>query len=348
MKYQFLRNGLIIMLVTSMFLTGCGASDSSSDNSDEKDTEIEETLSDTADLKEDNWITDVTIDEQVIIDGEGVTVTVTGLNATVNADVTEYYIEATVQNNTDKNLSIDFNSSSINGFSCYAVMNPVEQTESINLKFAPGETQAKISFPVKITNILPIDKIGEIIFSSGSVEEQELTSMVNSEGETVEFYESKDEAYYSFDEIVIKTSAYDESQIGKLPEGNVLYEGDGIKLITAPTDNEDILDEIFYLKNDTDHYILLNVYDLKINGETMAAPETLGIAFPRLEAPAGQVQFGYFGNDEITRSSLEIMGIGEIETIDCKLSIVRSFFYEDVMAADEIIVQDIEYSYSAE
>lgn len=338
MKKRFLRCGLVVMLAASMLMTGCGGSGSSEGSSEGSKTAAQE----------ENLVTGVTIDEQVLVDEKDVTVTATGLGSAVSNGSTTYYLEIKVENGTDKNIGVYFDNSSVNGYFLYANTVPVSEEKT----FIPGESEGRIYFTRDSLKFAPFDKIGEIFLGKGRVSEQELQTLETSEGETMEYYSEKAdqivEPLYSIKDTVIKTSAYDESQICMVPEGEVLYESDGVSLIVAPTEDENILGDVFYLKNETEENIYTSVYNLVINDVEFSDTEYV-LQTPSIDARPGQVAVGYFGNDDLTMEILSEKGITSIETLKCNIVIIQNLWDEEILMANgEPIVEGLEYSYTAE
>ena len=100
MKNRMIKSGIVIMLAASMLLTGCGGSSTSEGSTDGAQETKEEAA------QEENAATGVTIEEQVLIDENGVTVTATGLKAKPMMEYVSYYVEITVKNETDKMVGI--------------------------------------------------------------------------------------------------------------------------------------------------------------------------------------------------------------------------------------------------
>ena len=166
MKNRMIKSGIVIMLAASMLLTGCGGSSTSEGSTDGAQETKEEAA------QEENAATGVTIEEQVLIDENGVTVTATGLKAKPMMEYVSYYVEITVKNETDKMVGIYCDGSTVNGYNCYAGSKPLEGD-----CFGPGETEGQLYLTGTAFRIGQFDKIGEITLSDVRVSEQELKTM---------------------------------------------------------------------------------------------------------------------------------------------------------------------------
>ena len=332
MKNRMIKSGIVIMLAASMLLTGCGGSSTSEGSTDG----AHETKAEAA--QEENAATGVTIEEQVLIDENGVTVTATGLKAKPMMEYVSYYVEITVKNETDKMVGIYCDGSTVNGYNCYAGSKPLEGD-----CFGPGETEGQLYLTGTAFRIGQFDKIGEITLSDVRVSEQELKTMEDLDGQTVEYYEEKDGQYENpmckVDRIEIKTSEYDNVEIGAIPEGEVLFEGDGVTVVAVKSDYEKAQGELIYLKNDTDDVVYTDVNNFSVNGIKNEEP-LIPMTTPTLMVKPNSVEIGYFGNDEADQAYLKDIGVEEVEEISCTINVYYYFSPTNIT--------DIEYNYTAE
>lgn len=311
MKKKLLASILVMLLMASMMMmTGCGGSGTESADSAEEQSESSKEEQNEAQQEK------VTIEEQVLLEEEGITVTATEVEL---SDVSGAggTIAISVNNTTDKDFYISANVVTVNGYMATMQVHP-ESGDS----FGPGETTGFITiFPMKL-KYANVENISEIVFGNILVKEMELQEMPNLDGEMEEVLVPAEEPSYAVENCVIKTSAYNEAEIGAMPEGEVVYDKDGVQVVKVAADEEDLafgITELFFVKNDTDKPMMLHSYNFSFNG-TAVDDMMLAITYPRYRyVNPGCIEVGYFSGVE---EGMEYMGLeGEFESMECTMLI---------------------------
>ena len=308
MKKKVLASMLVMVLMASMFMTGCGGSGSESADSAEEQSEGNE------EKQEESQKDKVTIEEQILLEEDGITVTATEVEL---GDVSRAggTVAISVNNTTDKDYYISSNFVVVNGYMAAAQVHP-ESGDS----FGPGETTGFIEIlPMKLKYV-NVENIGEIVFGNILVKEMELQEMPNLDGEMEEVLMPVEEPSYAVENCVVKTSAYDEAAIAVMPEGEVVYDEDGVQVVKVAADEEDQaqgITELFFVKNDTDKPMMLHSYNYSFNG-TAVDEMMLAMTYPRYRyVNPGCIEVGYFAGVE---ESMEYMGMeGEFESMECTM-----------------------------
>lgn len=308
MKKKVLASMLVMVLMASMFMTGCGGSGSESADSAEEQSEGNE------EKQEESQKDKVTIEEQILLEEDGITVTATEVEL---GDVSRAggTVAISVNNTTDKDYYISANFVVVNGYMAAAQVHP-ESGDS----FGPGETTGFIEIlPMKL-KYANVENIGEIVFGNILVKEMELQEMPNLDGEMEEVLMPVEEPSYAVENCVVKTSAYDEAAIAVMPEGEVVYDKDGMQVVKVAADEEDQafgITELFFVKNDTDKPMMFHSYNYSFNG-TAVDEMMLAMTYPRyMGVNPGCIEVGYFAGVE---ESMEYMGMeGEFESMECTM-----------------------------
>lgn len=334
MKKKVLASMLVMALMASMFLTGCGGSSSESADSAGEQAESNEGKQDESQKEK------VTIEEQVLLEEEGITVTATEVEL---SDVSSSggTIAVSVNNTTDKDFSISANVVTVNGHMADVIVQP-ESGES----FGPGETTGFITIlPMKL-KYANVDNIGEIVFGNILVKEMKLQEMIGLDGEMEEVPMPAQEPSYAVENSVVKTSAYNEAEIGVMPEGEVVYDKDGVQVVKVAADEEDQaqgMTELFFVKNDTDKPMMFHSKNFSFNG-TAVDDMMLAITCPRNKYVfPGCIDVGYFSGVE---EGMEYMGLeGEFESMECTMYISE---FDEYGAPISGTGGEFAYSYTAE
>lgn len=335
MKNRISKSITALVLIMAMaVMSGCGSSSSSSDNGDgtKEDAKEEKGM----DIKAD-------IEEQVIAEKDGLKITATGLGSEKE---TEFFINLKVENSTDKFYQLwTYDGVTVNGYYMQGGMYDIQ----------PGESEMR--FEIDGADVFKYADIGEI----GEIELQNLKicETVEVEGEEgEEAYrevpsEQYDNPFFLEEKVIIQTSAYDEMKETALPEGEELYNADGVQFIRVEADEEDKENgycDIFFLKNDSSDTVLIQEKDTSINDIMQDGLTGYGVL------SGGDVPSGYVG---ISKAGINpffalprALGLDDeeeakLESIECTILLERLVMDEEYGEMFWENFAEIPYSYTA-
>ncbi len=238
------------------------------------------------------------IKEQVLLDKDGVKVTATGYS--VN-EYDEDQIEVTVENNTDKDLTIGSEKIVINGYMDWVFW---------GVDVASGKKcNSYVTLSDDTTKIAGITNIG-----------------------TVEFYfwaEDKD----SYEDI-FKDEYYklETSQVGEEVDANTnkqeIYNADGIRITALGNDTDEYGNTNLYfcMENNTGKDVYVNLEDMSIDGLMFDAYVTLTV----FDGRKG------IGVITLYKDDLEESKISEIKNVEFKLEMEDTDTMDDILTTDVI------------
>lgn len=223
------------LLCAALLLAGC----SSSDSKPEKDSTIggQSEATSVAQTEEKKEKEEEGFKETVIYDQDGLKVTATGMEKGFLGEEVKMVFE----NNSDKNWTVQARNTSVNG----AMIDP-----SMSIEVAPGKTGK-----------------GEMTFLSSMLEDQGIDKI-----HTIEFnlhFFNSDDFMDSVDSDLITLKTGEEESETDAPEGTVLVDQNGIKIISL---DEVEYDEFFgadlmvYIENNSEIPRTVQARDCSING----------------------------------------------------------------------------------
>lgn len=174
----------------------------------------------------------------VLLDDAGIKVTALGF------DTEEYFgqgLRLEIENNSDATIYVDALKYTINGYS---------ESMSLFATAAPGETTSELlSIPGEELAAFGVTEIGQVTV------------------QLVAYDDATYEVLCTGDEVVINTSDADKDW-QKTPEGNTLYDQDGIIIRYLGLEDADFAYNLkFYFENNTDAEITFSGDSLTVNGE---------------------------------------------------------------------------------
>ncbi len=188
-----------------------------------------------------------TVDETVIADTSGVKVTLKGLGR-------EYvpYLIFTIENSGAKDADVSFDPITVNGFQSqadFAVKTEEGEayTPSVTVK-ARTTADYKLYFNGSDMDYPHMAQIAQIGF---------VTRI--SDPETYQLTASQ--------KAVVNTSAYGRFDCSYDESGETVYDDNGIKFVYKGLSDDETINPIFYINNQSDKDIKINVKDFKINGK---------------------------------------------------------------------------------
>lgn len=183
---------------------------------------------------------DITIEEQVIFEGNDIKVTATGLT---NDDFFGPSVTVLIENNSSNNITVQSRYSSVNG-----VM--IDSLLSADV-VAGKKTNDTISFSADSLEIAGITTIKDIELSLHIIDAESWDTLIDT------------------DIITINTSA-DSSIVQEYDNsGHLAYDSDGIKIVIKNLNSSSSLwgsDVHVYIENNTDENITVQARDVSLNG----------------------------------------------------------------------------------
>lgn len=192
-------------------------------------------------------IADTTIPETVLVDQDGVKITVTGLTATKNSSSTVNFLFH-VQNNRDEDIKIFPGDIRINTI----------KTQAFALFNVPKKSS--------VDGIMYVD-IEE--FEENNIEHI-LTCNLVFDVSTNDY-----KSIFETEELEITTSAFGQYEQSFDFSGTLLYDLDHIKIIARPTVKENYLgqDITLYIENNNEFSIMLEISEISVNGKNVRNTE---------------------------------------------------------------------------
>ena len=196
------------------------------------------------DIKETSSVdANVKIEEQVLVDQDGFKIVATGIEAGKRDN--EVYLDIEVTNNTDKIYDI-YTDTVVNGY--VAIWEQIDEEGEQREAYLPGEVKGKIKIYGNALKYADIGKIGKIEFQDFAVREVE--EEPGAEGCVYYDYkiDQRDNPFFKADNIMIQTDAVDEIKEVRIPEGEELYNENGIKLVKTNPEEAKKLHGIFFYR----------------------------------------------------------------------------------------------------
>lgn len=267
------RTGAVFFMAALLAgLTACGGSEAPAKESGEAKAESEE---DAGSEKEEAKAQEVTIEEQALVEWEGLKVTATGLEKDEYSE--ELSLKLLVENDTSYGIKLSVAKLFVNGCCInYSErdLGDVPAGKKANEEVALGEYGSGI-----------LGKIG-----IGEVGEIEATFSVRDS--SVDYYEDASLLYTS-EPVQIQTSAYDRMDTETIAEGAELYNENGIRIVAkglAPYYSNYAL--VLYAENTTDQDVVMEYYDVTVDG-FVADPGSYSMIVPAGRSSAGILMLSY-------------------------------------------------------
>lgn len=307
---------LLFATILSISLIACGG-DSSSTQSEEVDASkktedsnhevnetepVEEDTNEETPVEEDtNVSSEVTIAEQEVLNQDGILITVTGL------DMNGFYgpeIQLLIENNSEKNVTIQARSSSINGYM-------VDMQMSCDIVSGKKANDALLIMSDELETY-GIDAISDIEFGFHIFDTETW------------------DTYLDSDMITLTTSVngtynqqYDDS-------GDILYDNNGIRIISKGLSEEALMgpEMLLYIENNSDQNVTVQSSDTSIDGfmiETILSPEIM----PGKKCLAGLT---FLGTD------LEANGITTIGSVETSFHIFNTDTWDTIEDTSPVVI----------
>ena len=292
-----MKKRTIIALVAALVIGGtmfggCGSSDASVDK------EISGSSSDSK--KEEPK--EVTVEETVLMDANGIKITVKGLeDGLFGTD-----LKLLIENNGDQNVTVQARNSSVNGFMVDTMMSQ---------DVAAGK---------KANTTLT--------FSTSGLKDGNITTIANMEFSFHIFDTETWDTYYDSEIILVETSAAENYTQTFDDSGTEFYNANGIRIVGKGLSSEDSFfgpGLIVYIENETGQNITVQARDTSVNGFMIDTSMSQDIVAGKKALTA----VTFFS------SSLEENAIEEIESVETSFVIFDMDTWSDI-AATEVIVID--------
>lgn len=297
-----------ILFFVTLSLGGCSSSEnnppSNSIAENGKETEVSEIDSKAQENTENDVKTkdaEIVIEEQVVYEKDGIKITAKELDP--NGSFMGAELKFLIENETDKNITVQARNVSVNGYMVDSNMS--------------SEVASK-----KKNN-------DSLTFLSTSLEECGITNISEMEFSFNIF--NSDDWMDSFDTdmIIIKTSSADGYVQNYDDSGEVLYENNGVKIVSKGISQDDSFlgpSVILYIENNMDEGITVQARDTSING-FMVDPTLSPEINPGKKAIAKMT---------FLSSYIEENQIDEIETVETSFNIFYTEGWDTIVNTDPI------------
>ena len=228
---------MVAVIAVGALLAGCGSTETTIDK--EIVEKVEESAEMTEEEAESPVLEIVTIVETVLLDESGIKITAIGLeDGLFGTD-----LKLLIENNGDKNVTVQARNSSVNGFMVDTMM-----SEDVVAGKKANTT---------------------LTFSTGGLKEANITTVANMEFAFHIFETDSWDTYLDSAMIVLETSAADGYEQTVDDSGTVFYDNDGIKIVGKGLSTDDSIfgpGLIVYIENNTEKNITVQVRDTSVNG----------------------------------------------------------------------------------
>jgi hypothetical protein len=243
--------------------------------------------------------TALSIDEQVLLDQNGLKITATGIE---NDPIWGLGVKLLTENSTAKNLGVSCNALIVNNYMI---------TDLFSSSVAAGKKSNDVMY-ISSSGLSAsgISKIGQIevyfhIFDSDTYE-----------------------TLFDTDRITIKTSDYNNMDIKAMDDGKELYNQGGIRIVGKYVDEESFWGAavLLYMENKSEKNIGINCDNMSVNG-FMISPVF-----------SSTVYAGKMAIDDITimTSDLEANGISSVDTVELTFHIYDAESFSTIVDTDPI------------
>ena len=308
MKTKILSALLAIVMLTT--LTACGGSSTGQGGESSGSTPSNE-LTPTDEILE-PFSTTETLDETVMVDEGGVTITATGLTYTAYS----VDLELTIENNSGKDLS--FVSGSL-GYSCNSVNGYMVKDGYLNCDVANGKkANESISFGYDALMLYGIHEIADLEIGISMTDDDYNTTYTGPRQLKTSAFDAYDYGTDHYQETItsetaMNTYGYEMKYFSKDP----LYDQNGVKLLSSGlmTNQDGGIALLLELENTTDSMVYLSTADIALNGLLLNSstwssdainPGKRGIVTVELSAVFDPAYWGVYGITDVESVSLSL------------------------------------------
>ena len=296
--------GIAVTAVLAVFLmmaAGSGNSDSGSQKTIAEDSDSKAVEAASEENKEETAEKSglPTIEEQVLIDQDGVKITAMGLEEDT---IFGTGLKLLIENSTDKDLGIGCDALIVNNYMI---------SDLFSAQVAAGKSSNEtMNLSASALKAAGIDNIGqiEIYFKS--------------------YDSSSYETITKFDKVVIQTSDFPNMDTSPADEGKELVNQDGLRIVGKYVDEDSFWGAgiLLYLENNTGKTISVTCSDVSING------------FMINPIFASTLYDGKMAVDKLTifSSDLEENNITSVDEVELKFSVMDNDTYQSLFKTDSI------------
>lgn len=309
MKTKILSALLAIVMLTT--LTACGGSSKGQGGESSDSTQSNGQPAPTDEILE-PFGTTATLDETVMVDEGGVTITATGLTYTAYS----VDLELTIENNSGKDLS--FVSGSL-GYSCNSVNGYMVKDGYLNCDVANGKkANESISFGYDALMLYGIHEIADLEIGISMTDDDYNTTYTGPRQLKTSAFDAHDYGsdYYQeaiTSETAMNTYGYEMKYFSK----DALYDRNGVKLLSSGimTNQDGGTALLLELENTTDSMVYLSTADIALNGLLLNSstwsndainPGKRGIVTVELSAVLDPAYWGVYGITDVASVSLSL------------------------------------------
>lgn len=251
----------LCLMATTLMLSGCGGSEDTSDSSEEAKvssegesiSEEDENSESEPETKTEESTADITIEEQLLLEQDGIKITATGID--VEGSFMGSELKLLIENESDKSITVQARNVSVNGYMVDTSMS------------------ADIASQKKINDSLT--------FSESSLEECGIANIADIE---LSFHVIEAETWdtiFDSDTITIATSCADSYTQSYDDSGDLIYEDDSVKIISKGKTEDSFWgpEVIIYIENKLEENITVQTRDTSIDGfmvDDSFSPEIAG------------------------------------------------------------------------
>lgn len=308
MKTKILSALLTIVMLTT--LTACGGSSKGQGDESSGSTQSNEPAP-TDEILE-PFGTTATLDETVMVDEGGVTITATGLTYTAYS----VDLELTIENNSGKNLS--FVSGSL-GYSCNSVNGYMVKDGYLNCDVANGKkANESISFGYDALMLYGIHEIADLEIGISMTDDDYNTTYTGPRQLKTSAFDAHDYGTDHYQETItsgaaMNTYGYEMKYFSK----DSLYDRNGVKLLSSGimTNQDGGTALLLELENTTDSMVYLSTADIALNGLLLNSstwsndainPGKRGIVTVELSVVLDPAYWGVYGITDVASVSLSL------------------------------------------
>lgn len=309
MKTKILSALLAIVMLTT--LTACGGSSTGQGGESSGSTPSNGQPAPTDEILE-PFGTTATLDETVMVDEGGVTITATGLTYTAYS----VDLELTIENNSGKNLS--FVSGSL-GYSCNSVNGYMVKDGYLNCDVANGKkANESISFGYDALMLYGIHEIADLEIGISMTDDDYNTTYTGPRQLKTSAFDAHDYGTDHYQETItseaaMNTYGYEMKHFSK----DTLYDRNGVKLLSSGvmTNQDGGTALLLELENTTDSMVYLSTADIALNGLLLNSstwsndainPGKRGIVTVELSAVLDPAYWGVYGITDVESVSLSL------------------------------------------
>ncbi len=241
----------LCLMATTLILSGCSGSENTSEPSEE--TVSEETENPESETKTEESITDITIEEQLLLEQDGIRVTATGIDTEGSFMGSE--LKLLIENESDKNITVQARNVSVNEYMVDTSMS------------------ADVASQKKINDALT--------FSESSLEECGISNIANIELSFHIFDSETWDTIFDSEIYHITTSCANSYTQSYDDSGDLIYEDDSVKIISKGKAEDSLWgpEVTIYIENKLEENITVQTRDTSIDGfmvDDSFSPEIAG------------------------------------------------------------------------